>query len=156
VLPFDAIVTGLRRVKRATPIRGMARAVRASCPTANHEHGDRSGGLLVSERQTDGAVLLCCPAGCPADEIVGALGLNMCDLYPRDLDPGEHGRKGTRSPFPAGEILRAVSHEVLVASVIAADFACNGEISPVDHERLILAAARITAGASIARGARHG
>jgi hypothetical protein len=131
----------------------MARSIRASCPTANHEHGDRSSGLLVSERESDGAVLVCCPAGCPADEIVGALGLAMHDLYPRGVDGDQHARKGTSRPFPAGEVLAALAHEACVAYVICCDVQRGVIPDAATRERLALSVARLQAGAQHAGGA---
>lgn len=55
----------------------------ASCPGSLHERGDRSRGLGV--RQVDDRVLVHCPAGCSAAEIVAAVGLSLSDLYERPI-----------------------------------------------------------------------
>src|SRR5262249_5582551 len=51
----------------------------ARCPA----HDDRRASLSVSIGE-GGKVLLRCHAGCTAEAIVGAMGLSMADLFPRD------------------------------------------------------------------------
>ncbi len=55
----------------------------ASCPA----HNDRNPSLSISERD-DGQVLLYCHAGCFTEAVVGALGLQMGDLFPRSQRNG--------------------------------------------------------------------
>ena len=53
----------------------------AVCPA----HSDRSPSLHVKEKE-DGRILIHCKAGCGANEVLDALGLNYSDLFP---DTGE-------------------------------------------------------------------
>ena len=62
----------------------------ARCPA----HDDHEASLSVSEAH-DGKILVCCHAGCPAEQIVAALGLGMRDLFPH----GEQGGGGSVIPF---------------------------------------------------------
>ena len=49
----------------------------ALCPA----HGDRNPSLSVAEGR-DGRVLLFCFCGCDISDIVDAIGLELCDLFP--------------------------------------------------------------------------
>lgn len=111
---------------------------RASCPGSVHEHGDRSAGLCIREKD-DGRILLWCPVGCSAEEIVGAIDMDLCDLFP----PLQHHGKPERRPFPAADCLRAVGYEVIVVSSSAVTLLDGKPFSQGDRERLILAAGRI-------------
>lgn len=53
----------------------------ARCPA----HGDKSPSLSI--REVDGKVLLHCFAGCTPEEIVGALGLSLKDLFANSPTP---------------------------------------------------------------------
>lgn len=69
----------------------------ARCPA----HEDRSPSLSVGEG-TDGRVLLNCFAGCTAEEVVAAAGLQLGDLFPEELSgdgPRGDGAVG-RAPRP--------------------------------------------------------
>lgn len=63
----DALLSRLDKVKRTGPDKWVAR-----CPA----HDDRGPSLAVRELE-DGRVLVHCFAGCGADEVVGAVGLEM-------------------------------------------------------------------------------
>ena len=76
ISPTDKLLGRLDRVKSTGPGSWLA-----SCPTSVHKHGDRSRGLSIREGD-DGRVLLHCFAGCGVAEVVGAIGIEMADLYP--------------------------------------------------------------------------
>jgi hypothetical protein len=59
--------------------RGPDHKYTARCPA----HQDRSPSLSVSEGR-DGQALVHCFAGCTAEDVVGALGLELRDLFPAD------------------------------------------------------------------------
>jgi hypothetical protein len=73
------------------------------CPRPDHSHGDRkpSGRMGVG---SDGRVLLWCGRGHRAEEIVGALGLEIGALFPEDTSsktkrrPNLHAITGGRAP----------------------------------------------------------
>lgn len=88
----------------------------ASCPGPLHEHGDRSGGLAI--RQVDDRVLIFCPAGCTASEIMAAVGLSLADLYDRPLN--STGVAPVRqAPFPTLMAERLFKSALIV--LLAAD-----------------------------------
>lgn len=74
----DVLLERLERVRAIGDGRWAA-----SCPTEFHARGDRSAGLGI--RQADDRVLIHCPAGCSAAEIVAAVGLSLGDLFERPL-----------------------------------------------------------------------
>ncbi len=83
----DRLLSLLDGVKRTAPGRWLA-----CCPS----HDDRHPSLSIRELD-DGTLLLKDWAGCSVDQIVGALGLDLSDLFPpRDPVPGA-GRP-TRAP----------------------------------------------------------
>jgi hypothetical protein len=137
----DILLQHLQKVKRTGQGRWMA-----CCPA----HEDRSASLSVRELD-DGRILLHCFAGCTVHEVVGAVGLRIDDLFPpRDI---EHG-KPERRPFPAADILRAISFETTLVLIAAADLLAGNPFNETDRARLALAASRIQA-ALTAGGVSH-
>jgi putative DNA primase/helicase len=59
----------------------------ASCPTPAHKYGDRHQSLSITIAP-DGTVLLHCFAGCETRDICAAIGLELKDLFARDLARG--------------------------------------------------------------------
>lgn len=144
----DILLDKLDRVKRTGKDHGVA-----SCPTANHAHGDRHPSMTWRIRD-DGALLIYCNAGCSAHEIVSAVGLDMSNLFPPRED-GKHFAKGERRPFPAADILRAIAFESTLVLIAAADLLAGHPFNETDRARLALAASRIQA-ALTAGGISHG
>lgn len=143
----DILLDKLDRVKRTGKDHGIA-----SCPTANHAHGDRHPSMTWRIRD-DGAMLIYCNAGCSPYEIVAAVGLEMSDLFPPRED-GKHFTKGERRPFPAADILRAIAFESTLVLIAAADLLAGNPFNETDRARLALAASRIQA-ALTAGGISH-
>lgn len=132
---IDRITAGLERVRRIGPGRWIAR-----CPA----HKDRTASLSIRELD-DGRVLLHCFAGCSVESVVGAVGLQMEDLFPpRPATPGG-GRPAERRPFSARELLDALARELGVAWVLLADLAAGREIVPKDRKRAAVARDRCMA-----------
>jgi len=117
------------------------------CPA----HEDRSPSLAI--RETDeGVILLYCFAGCHVHDVVGAVGLDISDLFP---PRAIHHGKPERRPFPAADVLRAIEFEALVVAAAAVSMRSGEPLSTVDQERLMLAVSRIHA-AVTAGGLNHG
>lgn len=72
----------------------------ACCPA----HGDDNPSMSVSAGD-DGRILVHCHAGCPAEAIVQAMGLQMRDLMPENGDGGRSRGKMRKKPAPKPEVL---------------------------------------------------
>ena len=125
--PIDLLLTHLEGVRRV----GKERYV-ACCPA----HGDKHPSLAIRETD-DGVLLLHCFAGCEVRSVMGSIGLDVSDLYPKkDVS----GRKPERRPFSANDLIVLAAWESLLASIIANDIA-QGKLT--DKERLLIAASRL-------------
>jgi hypothetical protein len=130
--PADRVLGALTGVRRSGPDRWSA-----VCPA----HADRRPSLSIRELD-DGRVLVHCFGGCPVDEVVAGLGLQLEDLFPdrRDRALGS-GAPRERKPWSAADLLRCASFESSVAVVVAADLLAG---RPADRERLLQAAQVLT------------
>lgn len=118
----------------------------ACCPA----HDDRGPSLAIKET-ADGRILLHCFAGCGAAEIVDTLGLTFSDLFPAMHFDGQ-SVKPVRKPWNPGDVLSALSLEILIAWNYAKVLA-NGEVlAETDRDRLLLCASRMQKGLEVARG----
>lgn len=137
----EALLSRLDGVKRTGPGRWLAK-----CPA----HEDRRASLSIRELE-DGRVLLHDFGGCGTDTVISTVGLEMAVLFPERL-PNDI-RITLRAPrVPAGDILRAVAHEVHVAACAAADLEAGRPLSPEDLNRLSLCARRLSAASEVANG----
>lgn len=119
---------------------------RAICPA--HESRGRSRTLSIGVGDDD-RTLLWCFAGCQVDDIVGAVGLEVPDLFPPKSSLSDvHARQPIREAYPAKGVLEALVHELDVAVIIveAAETAGRFRLPPADASRLLLAARRLRAG----------
>lgn len=143
----DNLLSRLDKVKRSGPGRWMAR-----CP--DPAHNDKEPSLSVRELD-DGRVLVHCFAGCDVASVLSAVGLTFDDLFPdRQMDTGKPG-KPERRPFPAADVLRAISFEVTVVAVAASRLCAGTPLSDADRDRLFIAAGRLEAALNAA-GIQHG
>jgi hypothetical protein len=114
----------------------------ACCPA----HVDRSPSLAITETD-DGRILLKCFAGCSAQQVVEAVGMDLTDLFPNDnnLDrlKANHINKPVRRPFYASDLLKIIQFEALITSVAAFDLSEGRQVSEVDRKRLKTAVSRI-------------
>lgn len=139
----ENLLAKLDRVKRTATGRWLAR-----CPA----HDDKSPSLSIRELD-DGRVLCHCFAGCSAAEVIGAVGLDMADLFP-PRDTTDQGRPEAR-PFPAADVLRAVAFEAAVVLCAATSMLAGEPLSAIDRDRIALASSRLQA-ALDAAGLHHG
>ena len=128
----------LERVRQTGPATWIA-----ACPA----HQDKSPSLSVRELD-DGRVLVHDFGGCPVDDVLAAVGLELSDLFPEK--PITHA-KPERRPFPAADVLRALANEVFVVLCVAGDMMkfLDLFITPEDYQRLELAVERIQAGLNL-------
>lgn len=142
-MSVDNLLSRLDKVKRTGHGKWIAR-----CPA----HDDKRPSLSIRELD-DGRILLHDFSGqCGAGDILSAIGLTFDDLYPER--PIENG-KPERRPFPAVDVLRAISFEVTIVAMAASRMLSGKHFAEADRERLFLAASRIQA-ALTAAGISHG
>jgi len=128
----EELISHLDGVRRTGTGRWLAK-----CPA----HDDRTASLAIRELD-DGRVLLHDFAGCDAEHVLSAVGLTFDALFP---DRPIRERKPERRPFPAADVLRAISLEALLVVLAASDIANGKLLSEFDLERLRVASARISA-----------
>jgi len=116
----------------------------ASCPTAAHKHGDRSRGLSIRE-EADGRLLVHCFAGCDVASIVGAVGLQLSDLFPPRSHPENRyaGTQPARRWADPWALLAAIKHAATVVRLAAGDIAAGVAITPADAEYIERVAAEL-------------
>ena len=110
----------------------------ARCPA----HDDKNPSLSIRELD-DGRILIHDHAGCDVYSVLDAIGLNISDLYPDKLT--DHHVKREKYPFPAADILRAISFEMIVVSIAVTSMLSGEPLNAVDRARLELAISRIQA-----------
>jgi ABC-type taurine transport system ATPase subunit len=79
--------------------------------------------------------------------VLGALGLDMNDLFPEKLDSST---APIRNPFSAADLLRIIHMETLIVNLCAEDLSRGISITHSDRERLKLATERISEAARYA------
>lgn len=131
----------LSRLEKVTGRNGMWRA---RCPG----HGSRSQTLAIREAE-DGRILLKCFAGCSAQEVVSAVGMDLSDLMPDGPIPDQPARKFR---IPAGEVLNAISWAATYVSIAALDMGKGKVLSAEEREELLKVAGELHEAASYASG----
>lgn len=130
----DILLPRLDRVQETAPGQYMA-----LCSA----HDDRSRSLSI--KQADDRLLIHCFAGCPASDVVAAVGLSLADLFDKPLQHQMrpmHQRERRRQG-QAADALQAMRHESLVVLIAADRLAAGIGISGDDMERLHTAHQRI-------------
>lgn len=126
--PAEIVLQRLDSVKQTAPGKWLAK-----CPA----HDDRSPSLSV--RETDeGKVLLKCWAGCSAVEVVGALGLNLSDLFPRAESTGAP-EKRVRAPRHGRELIPLLVQEGVILALAFRSLAAGKPLSDEDKHRALRA-----------------
>jgi hypothetical protein len=131
----DLLLSRLERVRRAG--RGWS----ARCPA----HQDRSASLSVAVAD-DGRILVHCFALCPVADVLGAVGLQMSDLFPRRLaDASPQARRELREAARQAQWRAALAMLAFEGRIIAiaAYAALRGELSDTDAHRVAIAAERV-------------
>jgi len=112
-------------------VRKTGKQYQAVCPS----HDDKSPSLSI--KQGDDRILLYCHAGCSADEITGAMGLQL-----RDLFDGTQPIKSSTG-LSRSQLERALEKECLIVLIGINKRQDFKEISPSDRVRERLAVIRI-------------
>lgn len=129
---LDNLLSKLDKVQQ----RG-AESYSARCPA----HNDKTPSLNISVKP-DGRILIHCFSQCAPVDILGSIGLDFNDLFPKQL--GEF--KSGKHPFSPRLVLSTLAYESNVV-LICANYLRDGEkLNPENHARLVLAVSRIQEG----------
>jgi len=109
-------------LSRLEKVKGRNGAYTACCPA----HSDKSPSLAIRELD-DGRILLKCFADCSVQDILGAIGMDMNDLFPN----------------VNSDLLRVIEFEAWVVSVAAHTMSTGKKLSDTDRDRMKVATARI-------------
>lgn len=130
--PIDAVLARLDNPKPTGRDRW-----RSICPSCG---GSNASALSVGIGHDD-AVLLRCFKGCDVAQVIGAIGLEMADLFPRADGPGggrpPMRRRGMLSARQAIDLLEV---EYMLVWTAAFNLANGHSLTPDDLERLTIAA----------------
>jgi hypothetical protein len=129
-------------LSRLEKVRGRNGSWTACCPA----HDDKSPSLAI--REEGGKVLLHCFGGCEVSAIVGAIGMDMTDLFPPS-EPKYPPAPKVR--FFASDLLKVIALEAAIVSVAAYDMAHGKTLPKADLDRLHLAYERINAAVEAAQ-----
>ena len=128
-------------LSRLTKVKGRNGSWTARCPA----HDDKGPSLAIRELD-DGRVLLHCFAGCETQSVLGAMGMDMTDLFPPDDKRKDYpvtGKPKVKPAFYASDLIRILSFEALVVSICAHDMKRGKVLSDEDRERLGVSQQRI-------------
>lgn len=132
----DLITSRLEGVKRTGRDRWLA-----LCPA----HPDRRPSLAIRALEDGRTLIHCHSRQCEVESIVGAIGLEMTDLFPpRDTRPGA-GAAAEPRPFSVRDLISALHSELHVAWVLLADLAAGREATARDRKRAAKARDRCAA-----------
>ncbi|HMM76978.1 MAG TPA: DNA primase [Gammaproteobacteria bacterium] len=128
----DTLLARLDRVKSTGPDAWIA-----SCPA----HEDRRPSLSI--RQVEDRVLIHCWAGCGALDVVGAVGLELRDLFERRHTDSYVAPR--RPPLPSSrELVALLEFDLAVFDCAAGKLFSNAtEFTPADRETLFNAIADV-------------
>ncbi len=130
--PIDQVLPLLTKVRRRQPGQWSA-----CCPA----HDDKNPSLSVRENP-DGAVLLRCFAGCEVAAIVGAIGLELHELFPpRDKPPNSPARIAPL--LTPGQALELLHDETQFIGLVAGNIGHDAVLTEAARERVLQAAGRI-------------
>jgi hypothetical protein len=133
------VIECLQRVKQTGPGRWLG-----SCPAHEDKHPS------LSIREVDDRVLLHDFGGCATADVLAAMGLTLSDLFDKPLTQCAVPLK---SRIPASDVLLALDHEIMVASLLI-EGAMRQPFSEDDRHRLAVASGRIKSGINYIRGLR--
>jgi hypothetical protein len=113
---------------------------RACCPA----HGGTNASTLSVGVGNDDAVLLKCWHGCDVEQIVGALGLELTDLFPPKPTNGHgSGPLKKRRLITDRQALDLLHDEAQLVALCAANIANGVELTDDDRSRVLTAAGRV-------------
>ena len=138
---IDDLLCKLEGVRQTAPDKWISRC---------HAHDDRRASCAIRE-QADGRVLVYCFAGCTAESVLGAIGLDFSVLFP-DRPKGGLFVRNARRPFNPMDVLRCLSFEATVVYVACREILNDTPLTDADRERLLIACERLGKGVEVANG----
>lgn len=130
-------------LSRLNGVRQHGNSWRADCPNG---HSKARGSLSITEAE-DSRVMLHCFACHDTSGILGALGLEMADLFPERIkDPSPEGRRKAAEAFKQNgwrAALGVLAREATVVAIAAQDMIGGRVLPGPDHDRLRVAEERI-------------
>jgi len=121
-------------LSRLEKVKGRGGSYVACCPA----HPDKTPSLAIKE--SDGKIILHCFAGCAVADIVGAVGMDITELFP----PSEpRYTPQPRVKFFATDMLKVLHLEATIVMVSALNITQGVILKPADIDRLKLAYQRI-------------
>lgn len=136
--PVDLVLSRLEPFKLRQAGRDRWRAC---CPA----HGGSNPSALSVGVGADDQVLLRCWHGCEVDQVAGALGLDLSDLFPpKPAQFHTSGKPARRRLLSAGQALDLLEGEMTLAVVCSADMAAGRALDESTRARLLQAAARVS------------
>ncbi len=123
----------LERVRETGPGRWIA-----CCPS----HDDNVPSLSI-RKADDERILIHCFAGCPAADVVAAVGLSLADLYPRHLAAHPPCATDGKHTHAARAALKALDKDVLIVAIAAENVARGVVLDDDERQILVEAASRI-------------
>jgi len=104
----------------------------ACCPA----HDDKSPSLSIRQQEC-GRTLIHCFAGCPASDVMTAIGMSLADLY-----PDRQARPGSLPDWKRRQLEEAADNERLIIRIVRSDL-MKGHRNKSDMERACLAMDRL-------------
>ena len=132
--PAEKLLSRLTKVRQRGP-----RQWSACCPS----HDSKSSASLSIKECDDGRLLLHDFGGCSVETVLGAVGLQVKDLFvdaPRA--PGA-GTPAAKLKLPASQALEILSRESLLVFVVGSDMHKKRSITDTDFGRLAVAVRRV-------------
>ena len=125
-------------LSRLARVKGRNGSWTACCPA----HDDKGPSLAVTERE-DGRILMHCFAGCNISDVLGALGMDMNDLFPPKAKTFDGIRPAIKPAFFASDLMRIIHLESLVVQIVAFDIAKGKPVNEETRKRMLTAYERI-------------
>jgi hypothetical protein len=116
---------------------------RARCPA----HDGKNRDVLSIGEASDGTILIKCFHGCPAADVVGAVGLKLADLFPRAewLTTGGHQARPRRPRVDWPALIAACERDLLLVKIMLTAIGRRELIADVDATLCHAAASRVYA-----------
>ena len=125
---LERLLSSLDKVERLPQGNHQAR-YRACCPA----HGDKNPSLSITLSNSD-TILLKCWAGCSAEQVINAVGMEMTDLFPEQT---KYHAPMERRPFSADQAAKVIAMDAITVAMAAAKIRNKEELVQKDMDDLL-------------------